>query len=91
MGYREVYEQSLTDPDGFWAEAAQAIDWIERPTTVLDDSAAPMYRWFTGGVLNTCHNALDRHVDGGQGRPARARLRQPGHRHGPHVHLSRTP
>ncbi len=66
MGYREVYEQSLTDPDGFWAEAAHAIDWIERPTTVLDDSAAPMYRWFTGGVLNTCHNALDRHVDGGR-------------------------
>ncbi len=66
MGYREVYERSLTDPDGFWGDAAQTIDWIEPPSMVLDDSSAPMYRWFTGGVLNTCHNALDRHVAGGR-------------------------
>jgi propionyl-CoA synthetase len=66
VGYREVYERSLTDPDGFWGDAARAIEWLEAPSTVLDDSAAPMYRWFSGGVLNTCHNALDRHVDDGR-------------------------
>ena len=66
MGYKEIYERSLRDPDGFWGEAAAAIDWDVAPTTVLDDSAAPLYRWFPDGVLNTCHNALDRHVDGGR-------------------------
>jgi len=66
VGYRDVYRRSLDDPSGFWGDAARAIDWIAPPTTILDDSAAPMYRWFDGGVLNTCHNALDRHVAGGR-------------------------
>ncbi len=58
--------RSLDDPEGFWAEAAKGIDW-ERPwDTVLDRSGAPFFRWFRGGQLNTCHNALDRHVDGGR-------------------------
>jgi propionyl-CoA synthetase len=64
VGYREVYEQSIQDPNRFWGEAANAIDWITPPTVVLDDSAPPMYRWFSDGVLNTCHNAVDRHVAG---------------------------
>ncbi len=69
--YEDVFRRSLTDPAGFWAEAAQAIDWYEQPETILDDSNPPFYRWFRGGVLNTCHNALDRHVDGGRaGQPA---------------------
>ena len=63
---REIYERSLGDPEGFWAEAAAAIDWIEPWDTVLDASRAPRYRWFTGGRLNTCYNALDRHVEGGR-------------------------
>ena len=67
--YEEVFLRSLTDPAGFWAEAAQAIDWYEEPEAILDDSNPPFYRWFRGGSLNTCHNALDRHVD--SGRPAR--------------------
>ncbi len=62
-----MYDRSLTDPESFWGEAARAIDWIEPPVRVLDDSAAPLYRWFTGGVLNTCANALDRHVASGGG------------------------
>ncbi|MGN6429630.1 MAG: propionyl-CoA synthetase [Gaiellaceae bacterium] len=65
--FDEVYRQSLDDPEGFWAEAAAAIDWDAPWTRVLDDSAAPFYRWFVGGRLNTCHNALDRHVEGGRG------------------------
>ena len=64
---REIYERSLTDPAGFWAEAARDIEWIKPPEQVLDSSGAPFYRWFAGGVLNTCHNALDRHVDAGHG------------------------
>jgi propionyl-CoA synthetase len=70
-GLDEIYRRSLADLEGFWAEAAGAIDWVEPWERVLDDSRAPFYRWFRGGSLNTCHNALDRHVDAGNGdRPA---------------------
>jgi propionyl-CoA synthetase len=64
--FDEVYRHSLDDPETFWAEAAAAIDWDEPWEQVLDRSRPPFYRWFTGGRLNTCHNALDRHVDGGR-------------------------
>jgi propionyl-CoA synthetase len=64
--FDEVYRRSLGDPEAFWAEAAAAIDWDEPWERVLDDSRAPFYRWFAGGRLNSCHNALDRHVDGGR-------------------------
>ena len=64
--YETVYRRSLKDPEGFWAEAAQAIDWAKPAEKVLDDSRAPFYRWFRGGRMNTCYNALDRHVDGGR-------------------------
>jgi propionyl-CoA synthetase len=63
----EIYRRSLAEPEEFWAQAAAAIDWIEPWERVLDDSEAPFYRWFRGGLLNTCHNALDRHVDAGNG------------------------
>jgi propionyl-CoA synthetase len=66
-GYRELFETSLTDPDGFWADAARAVTWTTTPSRVLDDSAPPFYRWFPDGELNTCANALDRHVDAGRG------------------------
>jgi propionyl-CoA synthetase len=64
--YEDVFRRSLTDPAGFWAEAASGIDWYTEPGTILDDSNPPFYRWFRGGTLNTCHNALDRHVAGGR-------------------------
>jgi len=64
--YAEVHQRSIQDPAGFWAEAAQNIDWTKKWDKVLDDSNTPLYRWFTGGELNTCHNALDRHVQGGR-------------------------
>jgi propionyl-CoA synthetase len=67
----ETHRRSLDDPERFWGEAAAAIDWVEPPHRVLDDSRAPFYRWFRGGRLNTAWNALDRHVDGGRaGQPA---------------------
>jgi propionyl-CoA synthetase len=65
--YEDVFRRSLTDPAGFWAEAAGVIDWYTQPQVILDDSNPPFYRWFRGGTLNTCHNALDRHVDNGRG------------------------
>ncbi len=64
--YESEHRRSIDHPDEFWAEAAAAIDWNTKWSRVLDDSNAPFYRWFTGGRLNTCHNALDRHVDGGR-------------------------
>jgi propionyl-CoA synthetase len=66
VSYQETYERSLSDPEGFWAEAAEDIDWFDRWEAVLDESRPPFYRWFTGGSLNTSYNALDRHV--GEGR-----------------------
>ena len=65
--FDEVHGRSLSDPTGFWSEAAEAIDWIKPWDKVIDDSGAPFYRWFSGGMLNTCYNALDRHVERGRG------------------------
>ncbi len=67
MGYQESYQRSLQDPQGFWSDAARAIDWYKPWDTVLDDSNPPFYRWFAGAELNTCYNALDRHVAAGRG------------------------
>ncbi|MDB5985849.1 MAG: propionyl-CoA synthetase [Nevskia sp.] len=64
--YIDAYRRSLADPAGFWGEQAQALQWTRRWDRVLDDSAAPLYRWFSGGRLNTCYNALDRHVENGR-------------------------
>jgi len=64
--FDEVYRRSLEDPERLWAEAAEAVDWVDPWERVLDDSRAPFYRWFAGGRLNTCHNALDRHVERGR-------------------------
>ncbi|MFZ5609090.1 MAG: propionyl-CoA synthetase [Pseudomonadota bacterium] len=65
--YREAYERSIADPEGFWAEAAAAIDWDVAPRRILDAAAKPLYRWFADGRLNTCYNAVDRHVAAGRG------------------------
>ncbi len=65
--YEESYRRSLSDAESFWGEAALGIDWITPWDRVLDNSAAPFYSWFAGGTLNTCYNALDRHVEAGRG------------------------
>jgi len=64
--YHEVHARSLADPQGFWAEAATEIDWIEPPKTIFDAAQGVYGRWFTGGVVNTCYNAVDRHVERGR-------------------------
>jgi propionyl-CoA synthetase len=70
MSYREIYHRSMADPEGFWAEAAQALHWDQPWQQVLDQSNPPFYRWFAGGRLNTCYNAVDRHVENGRGEQA---------------------
>ncbi len=70
MKIQAVYERSLREPDSFWAEAAAALHWERRWERVLDESRKPLYRWFPGGLFNTCYNALDRHVDGGRAQQA---------------------
>ena len=67
MGYRETYDAWKADPEAFWLQAAEAIDWVEKPTRALDDAAAPLYEWYADGVMNTCWNAVDRHVEAGHG------------------------
>lgn len=66
-GYRDLFDASISDPAAFWADAARAVTWTREPKQILDDSNPPFYRWFPDGELNTCANALDRHVEGGRG------------------------
>ncbi|MFA5281078.1 MAG: AMP-binding protein, partial [Smithellaceae bacterium] len=66
MKYQEVYAHSISDPAAFWGKAGEAIEWTRKWDKVLDDSGKPFYRWFAGGELNTCYNALDYHVENGR-------------------------
>src|SRR4029077_12577775 len=68
--YYDVYARWQRDPEAFWGEAAAAIDWIEKPNRVFDANAGVYGRWFSGGVCNTCFNAVDGHVDAGRGEQA---------------------
>ncbi len=65
--YGIVYDRWRTDPEGFWMDAAQDVDWIVPPTKALDDANPPFYRWFADATCNTCWNAVDRHVEDGRG------------------------
>src|ERR1700758_2187555 len=65
--YHDAYRRALEDPEAFWAEQAATLHWERRWERVLDATRAPFYRWFTGGRINTCYNALDRHVEQGRG------------------------
>ena len=65
--YEKAFKESIQDPENFWGRAAEEIKWYHRWDTVLDDSNKPFYRWFKGGKINTCYNAIDRHVEEGRG------------------------
>ncbi len=67
MNYQETFNQSITDPEAFWGKAAEDIHWYKKWDKVLDSTNPPFYRWFVGGQMNTCYNALDRHVEAGNG------------------------
>ncbi len=66
MNYKNTYKLSMDDPQGFWGKAAEELIWDKKWDQVLDDSNAPFYHWFNGGMLNTCYNAIDRHVNEGR-------------------------
>ena len=65
--YSDLYAKAQSDIEGFWMEAASGIDWYKAPTQALDSSKPPFHRWFPDGEMNTCHNAVDRHVAAGRG------------------------
>ena len=67
MAYRDVYEAAKVDPESFWMTAAEAIDWVRKPSRALFSDNAPLYEWFVDGEVNTCWNAVDRHVEAGHG------------------------
>lgn len=75
--YRELHDRSSADPAAFWAEAATGVDWFHPPKTGLDDSKPPFYRWFSDGTMNTCYNALDRHVIAGRADQAAVHYESP--------------
>ena len=70
MGYNEVYNRSLADPEGFWLDEADKIDWVQKPSKALFEDNAPIFEWFSDGLVNTCWNAVDRHVEAGRGAQA---------------------
>ncbi len=65
--YQQALQRARSDPEGFWAEAAEAVSWHRRWDRVLDDTSPPFWRWFAGAEVNTCYNAVDRHVEAGRG------------------------
>ncbi len=65
--FSSLFQQSIDKPEEFWAEAAEGIDWIKKWDKVLDSAKPPFYRWFAGATMNTCYNAVDRHVEAGRG------------------------
>ena len=67
LSYEDAYRESIEAPDRFWGKAAEEVVWYKKWDKVLDDEKKPFYRWFTGGELNTCYNALDYHVEQGRG------------------------
>jgi propionyl-CoA synthetase len=67
LKFADVYTESVTKPDVFWGKASEEVKWVKKWDKVLDDSKKPFYRWFVGGELNTCYNALDYHVENGRG------------------------
>lgn len=69
-GYRDVFQASVDDPTAFWAQAARSVSWTREPNRILDDDNPPFYRWFPDGELNTCANALDRHIETRGDQPA---------------------
>ena len=67
MSYRDIYEDWKADPESFWMKAAEAIDWVKPPSRALWSDDAPLYEWFKDAQVNTCYNAVDRHVAAGNG------------------------
>ena len=64
--YDEAYNRSMNDPEGFWADAAEAVSWVKKWDSVISSPKPEFYRWFEGAQMNTCYNAIDRHIESGR-------------------------
>ena len=67
MSFKDIYAGCQADPEAFWMKAAEAINWVTPPSKALWDDDAPIYEWFKDAQVNTCYNAVDRHVEAGNG------------------------
>ena len=67
MTYKDVYNSWKSNPEAFWMDQANAIDWVKPPSRALNDDNAPLYEWYSDAQVNTCYNAVDRHVENGRG------------------------
>ena len=67
MSYQSEYDRSIIDPQGFWLDKTDLIEWVQKPQVALADDMNGIERWYPDGILNTCHNAIDRHVEAGRG------------------------
>jgi len=65
--YKEIYQRSITDAEGFWSDVSNDVFWYKKPTKILNSSKPPFYKWFSDGITNTCYNAIDLHVKNGKG------------------------
>ena len=65
--YKEIYSESLKNPQEFWQRISEDVFWFKKPTKILNKDKPPFYKWFEDGVTNTCYNALDLHIDQGRG------------------------
>ena len=65
--YQEIYQRSIKDPEGFWADVANDIFWYKKPSKILNSENPPFYKWFKDGTTNTCYNAIDLHIKNGNG------------------------
>ena len=65
--YSEIYDKSIKNRESFWKEVSENIFWYKKPSKILNSDNPPFYKWFEDGVTNTCYNALDVHIDNGQG------------------------
>ena len=66
--FNKIYDQSISNPEKFWEEAANDIFWFKKPTKILNKSNPPFYKWYEDGITYTCYNALDIHIDQGNGK-----------------------
>ena len=66
--FNKIYDQSIKNPEKFWGDASEDIFWFKKPTKILNNSNPPFYKWFEDGITNTCYNALDIHIDQGNGK-----------------------
>ena len=65
--FNKIYQESIQNPEEFWRKVSDDIFWFKKPSKILDKSNPPFYKWFEDGVTNTCYNAIDVHIDNGNG------------------------